>query len=50
MNYAEVLAVAVTLFFVMDPLGNIPVFNAVLARFDSRAVRPSSRASSCSRS
>jgi len=36
MNYAEVLAVAVTLFFVMDPLGNIPVFNAVLARFDPR--------------
>jgi multiple antibiotic resistance protein len=26
----------VTLFFVMDPLGNIPVFNAVLARFDAR--------------
>jgi multiple antibiotic resistance protein len=36
MNYAEVFAVAVTLFFVMDPLGNIPVFNAVLARFDPR--------------
>lgn len=37
MNYAEVLAVAVTLFFVMDPLGNIPVFNAVLSRFAPRA-------------
>jgi MarC family membrane protein len=36
MNYTEVFAVAVTLFFVMDPLGNIPVFNAVLARFDPR--------------
>ena len=36
MNYPEVLAVAVTLFFVMDPLGNIPVFNAVLSRFDAR--------------
>jgi multiple antibiotic resistance protein len=35
-NYAEVLAVAVTLFFVMDPLGNIPIFNAVLSRFDPR--------------
>ena len=36
MNYADVLAVAVTLFFVMDPLGNIPIFNAVLSRFDPR--------------
>ena len=32
----EIVAVAVTLFFVMDPLGNLPVFNAVLARFDAR--------------
>jgi multiple antibiotic resistance protein len=36
MIYPDILAVAVTLFFVMDPLGNIPVFNAVLARFDAR--------------
>jgi multiple antibiotic resistance protein len=36
MNYADILAVAVTLFFVMDPLGNIPIFNAVLSRFDAR--------------
>ncbi len=36
MNYADTLAVAVTLFFVMDPLGNIPVFNAVLSRYDAR--------------
>ena len=36
MNYPDILAVAVTLFFVMDPLGNIPIFNAVLARFDPR--------------
>jgi multiple antibiotic resistance protein len=36
MNYPDILAVAVTLFFVMDPLGNIPVFNAVLSRFDAR--------------
>jgi multiple antibiotic resistance protein len=35
MQWAEITAVAVTLFFVMDPLGNIPVFNAVLARFDA---------------
>lgn len=27
---------AVTLFFVMDPLGNLPIFNAVLARFDAK--------------
>jgi multiple antibiotic resistance protein len=32
----EVLSVAATLFFVMDPLGNIPVFNAVLGRFEPR--------------
>jgi multiple antibiotic resistance protein len=36
MNYADIMAVAVTLFFVMDPLGNIPIFNAVLSRFDPR--------------
>ena len=36
MNYAEVLAVAVALFFVMDPLGNIPIFNAVLSKFEPR--------------
>lgn len=33
---AEIFAVAVTLFLVMDPLGNLPVFNAVLSRFDTR--------------
>ena len=31
----EVLAVAATLFFIMDPLGNIPVFNGLLSRFTS---------------
>jgi multiple antibiotic resistance protein len=36
MNYPDIIAVAVTLFFVMDPLGNIPIFNAVLARFEPR--------------
>ena len=35
-RWPEIAAVAVTLFFVMDPLGNLPVFNAVLARFDPR--------------
>src|SRR5262245_15373460 len=36
MHWSEISAVTVTLFFVMDPLGNIPVFNAILARFDPR--------------
>ena len=31
MHWDQVAAVAVTLFFVMDPLGNIPTFNAILA-------------------
>ena len=35
-RWPEIAAVAVTLFFVMDPLGNLPVFNAILARFDTR--------------
>jgi multiple antibiotic resistance protein len=33
MIWSDIAAAAVTLFFVMDPLGNIPVFNAVLSRF-----------------
>jgi multiple antibiotic resistance protein len=33
MNWGEIAAAAATLFFVMDPLGNMPVFNAVLSRF-----------------
>jgi len=32
-NWTEILAVAATLFFIMDPLGNIPVFNALLKNF-----------------
>lgn len=36
MDWKDVASVSVTLFFVMDPLGNIPVFNAILSRFDSR--------------
>ena len=35
--WSDVLAVAATLFFIMDPLGNIPVFNSLLSRFDSKA-------------
>jgi hypothetical protein len=34
MNAPDIAAAAVTLFFIMDPLGNIPLFNAVLSRFD----------------
>ena len=36
MNSPDIAAAAVTLFFIMDPLGNIPLFNSVLARFDTR--------------
>jgi multiple antibiotic resistance protein len=33
MIWADIVAAAATLFFVMDPVGNMPVFNAVLSRF-----------------
>lgn len=36
MNWQDIASVATTLFLVMDPLGNVPIFNAVLSRFDSR--------------
>ena len=36
MNWSDIAAAAATLFFVMDPLGNIPVFNSVLSRFAPR--------------
>lgn len=36
MNWHDIAAASVTLFFVMDPLGNVPVFNTVLARCDRR--------------
>ncbi len=35
MNWQEIASVSVTLFFIMDPLGNIPIFNAVLAGCDN---------------
>jgi len=35
MNWPLIAPAAVTLFFVMDPLGNMPVFNAVLDHLDS---------------
>ena len=35
-RWSEILAIAVTLSFVMDPLGNMPIFQAILARFEPR--------------
>ena len=35
MHYPDILAVAVTLFFIMDPIGNMPIFNAILGRYDA---------------
>lgn len=35
MNWHDIASASVTLFFIMDPLGNVPIFNAVLAKFDS---------------
>ena len=34
MNWPEIATAAVTLFFIMDPLGNVPIFHAVLANPD----------------
>ncbi|WP_260293035.1 MarC family protein [Sedimenticola hydrogenitrophicus] len=40
MNWTDIASAAVTLFLIMDPLGNGPVFNAVLAKLDrGRRVR-----------
>ena len=36
MNWNDIASVAVTLFFIMDPLGNVPIFNAILSGFDSK--------------
>ena len=35
-RWSEIFAVAVTLSLVMDPLGNMPIFHAILGRFDPR--------------
>ena len=35
MNWLDIASVSVTLFFIMDPLGNAAIFNAILARFES---------------
>lgn len=34
MNWYDIASVAITLFLIMDPLGNVPVFNAVLSKLD----------------
>jgi multiple antibiotic resistance protein len=36
MNWSDIATAAATLFFVMDPLGNIAIFNGVLSRFPPR--------------
>lgn len=36
MNWQEIMAAAITLFFIMDPLGNVPIFHSILSHFDSR--------------
>lgn len=36
MNWIEISSAAVTLFLVMDPIGNVPVFNAVLSNLDEK--------------
>lgn len=35
MNWHDIASASVTLFFIMDPLGNLPIFNAVLSKCDS---------------
>ena len=34
MNWQDIASVALTLFFIMDPLGNVPIFHAVTANCD----------------
>lgn len=34
MNLDDIVSAAVTLFLVMDPLGNVPIFNSVLSRLE----------------
>ncbi|WP_275098208.1 MarC family protein [Sedimenticola hydrogenitrophicus] len=36
MHWSDIASAAVTLFLIMDPLGNVPVFNAVLVKLDRR--------------
>lgn len=36
-KWNDVITVAATIFFILDPLGNIPTFHAILANFPTRA-------------
>lgn len=36
MNWSDIASAAVTLFLIMDPLGNVPVFHALLSKMDRR--------------
>lgn len=36
MNWNDIASAAVTIFLIMDPIGNSPVFNAVLSNLDKR--------------
>jgi multiple antibiotic resistance protein len=36
MHWSDIASAAVTLFLIMDPLGNVPIFNAVLVKLDRR--------------
>ena len=44
MNWQDIISVAIVLFFIMDPIGNMPVFNAVLRHTDTaKKIRISAR-------
>lgn len=36
LNWSDIVSTSVTIFLIMDPFGNAPVFNAVLSRLDRR--------------
>ncbi|BFM11290.1 YhgN family NAAT transporter [Simiduia litorea] len=40
MHWTDIAPAAVTLFLIMDPLGNVPIFNAVLSRLDKKRRTP----------
>ena len=35
MDWQAIISVSVVLFFIMDPIGNMPIFNAVLGHVDT---------------
>ena len=36
MNWGDIATAAVTLFLIMDPLGNVPIFNAILSNIEPK--------------